>query len=225
MIDIVVDYKHVLRHLDDLAERQIPFALAKSINATVAAQSGRASYGTVQGEERLQLRKAFELRRTEWADRSVKVTHFASKREPWATIGIHPPGASGAQRADILTKFETDREKRPKDGHTIAVPVGSRIKRSNKGIISKRDRPKAYNFRQVGNAIRGDRGTFIVREADGSGWIFQRTKKGVFALYRLVTQVEIDPELHFVETALKTLDRVWAINMEKAFEEAMRTAR
>lgn len=225
MIDIVVDYKHVLRHLDDLAERQIPFALAKSINATVAAQTGRGSLGTVQGEERLQLRKAFELRRTEWADRSVKVTHFATKREPWATIGIHPPGASGEQRKDVFTKFEEDTEKRPKDGRTIAVPVSPRIKRSNKGIISKRDRPRGYNFRQVGNTIRGDRGTFIIRNADGSGWIMQRTKQGVFPLYRLVTQVELQPELRFVETALQTVDRVWAINMEKAFEEAMRTAR
>jgi hypothetical protein len=201
MIDIVVDYKHVVRHLDDLAERQIPFALAKSINATVVApKAGSSGLVTVQGQERLQLRKAFALRRTDWADRSVKVTHFAKKTEPWATIGIHPPGANGEQRADIFTKFESDREKRPKDGHTIAVPVSPRIKRSNKGIISKRDRPRAYNFRQ-------------------------RTKQGVVALYRLVTRVELDPDLHFVETALRTVDRVWAINMERAFEEALRTAR
>lgn len=226
MINIVVDYKHVVRHLDDLAERQIPFALAKSLNATVAApRSGSSGLVTIQGEERLQLRKAFELRRPEWADRSIKVTHFATKKEPWATIGIHPPGSAGGSRADILGKFETDREKKPKDGHTIAVPVSSRIKRSNKGIISKRDRPRAYNFRQVGNAIRGDRGTFIVRNPDGSGWIFQRTKRGVFPLYRLLTEVEIDPDLHFVETAFRTVDRVWTLNMQRALEEALRTAR
>lgn len=226
MIDIVVDYKHVVRHLDDLAERQIPFALAKSLNDTVVAPKGAGSgLVTVQGAERLQLRKAFELRQTAWADRSIKVTHFASKREPWATIGIHPPGAQGDSRADVLGKFEQDKEKRPKDGHTIAVPVSPRIKRSNKGIIAKRDRPKAYNFVQVGKTIRGDRGTFIVRQPDGSGLILQRTKKGVVALYALVTRAELDPDLHFVETAFATVDHVWAINMEKAFEEAMRTAR
>src|SRR5690349_17405319 len=105
MIEIKVDYQNVVRTLTDVGERQIPFALAKSINDTVvgssdrrlstgfqAEQAARSGLVTVQGEERLQLRKAFEVRQTLWADRAVKVTHFAKKSELWATIGIHPPG-------------------------------------------------------------------------------------------------------------------------------------
>lgn len=225
MIEIEINYKHVVAHLDDMAKQQIPFALSKALNATVAQPKGAASglMPTVQGAERLQLRKAFELRQPLWADRSIKVTHFANKREPWATIGIHPQG--GDERSDIFGKFETDREKRPKEGRTIAVPVSPKLKRNNKGIISKRDRPRAYEFRQVGKSIRGERGTFIVRQADGSGLILQRTRQGVFALYRLVTRVEIEPDLQWYATAFGTVERVWQPNMLKALDEALRTAK
>lgn len=229
MIDLTieVEFKHVTRHLDDLAQRQIPFALAKSINATLVEPRGMtAGLSTVQGAERLQLRQAFELRQTAWADRSIKVVHFASKKEPWGTIGIHPPGANGDSRADVLAKFESDREKTPREGgHTIAVPISARLKRSSKGIISKRDRPKAFNFRQDGKRIVGDRGTFIVRQADGSGLILQRTKRGVVALYRLVNRAELTPDLHFVDTAIPVIDRVWEPNILKALDEALRTAK
>ena len=225
MITIDVDYKSVVRELNDIAEKQLPFAMSKAINATMAAPRGGVSGAlTIQGAERLQLRRVFDVRQTSWADRSIKVVHFATKRENWGTIGIHPPG--GDARADIFGKFESDREKRPRDGHTIAVPIHSRVRRLKGGAISKSVRPKAFNFRQVGNTIRGDKGTFLIRQPDGSGLILQRTKRGgVVALYRLVTRAELSPDLHFVDTAITAIDRVWDANMLKALDEALRTAK
>lgn len=215
MIEITVDAASATRFLTELESKQIPFATKTALNTAALA---------FQTAERAHLRGIFTLRRPEWADRSIKITHFATKAEQWATIAVQPPGASGPQRADILGKFEEDTSKSPR-GRTIAVPVSARIKRGNTGVISKRDRPAAYNFRQVGKAIRGDRHTFIIRKADGSGAIFQRTKAGVFALYLLVRQVPIQPDLKFVPTAQQVVTRVWDTEFTKALESALRTAK
>jgi hypothetical protein len=217
-LSIDVDVRPLLAGFSDVQQRQIPFALSQSINDTMAARD-RAS---IQSAVRSRLHDIFTLRRPEFHERSIKVVHFASKREPWGTIGIHPPG--GDARADILGKFETDTEKRPRDGRTIAVPI--RARRNKRDIIVGRDRPRAFNFVQVGRTVRGDRGTFIIRKPDGSGLILQRfRRKGVFALYRLVHRVDIDPDLRFVPTSSQLIDRMWADNFVRRFDAAMRTAR
>lgn len=213
MIEITVDVTKWTRHLADVEQRQIPFAMSRALNATGLQ---------VQRAERDQLHRVFTLRRPEWAERSVKIVHFAKKSEPWLTIGIHPPG--GDRRADILGKFETEREKRPRDGGTIAIPVAAR-KRRDTGIIRKRDRPGGFNFRQVGRAVRGDRGTFIIRQPDGSGGIFRRVKGVVSLLYLLVHRAPLQPDLHFADTAGKAVDDHWAYNFERALDEALRTAK
>lgn len=208
------------KHLRGLAEdqKQIPFALSRAVNKTAL---------DVQRAARVQNRRIFTLRRPEWADRSVKVVKFASKKDPRATVGIHPPGASGEARADILAKFEDQTQKLPR-GRTIAIPVSSRIKRGNTGVISKRDRPKAYNFRQQGKRIVGDRGTFIVRKPDGSGTIFQRVGKKpgtIYALYILARRARIKPDLQFITRSVGQIDKNFVGHMVREFDNAVRTAK
>lgn len=219
MIEITVDYRRAVRQLTDDGRKQIPYALAKAVNATVL---------DVQKAERANLRSKFELRRPAWADRSIKITRFAKKSDPTAIIGIHPPG--DASRADILAKFETDTEKLPRSG-TIAVPV-SRIgvgRRKSTGIIPKRERPRAI-------LDGSNKGVFLVRKkmgAVGEGIILQRLSFGrgknrrssVVALYYLVRRARIKNNLHFQLTALNAVDKTFVKHMTTEFDKAMKTAR
>jgi hypothetical protein len=110
-VTIKVNPSKALGFLRAMGNDQVPFALGNAVNDTAKA---------AQSDERLQLRRAFTLRRPEWADRSVKITKFAKKNDPSAVLGIHPPG--GDATADIFSKFEADTQKLPKSG-TIAIPV------------------------------------------------------------------------------------------------------
>lgn len=170
-LTISVDIKGALAGLKQVREDQIPFATMTALNTMAFAPRGAPlSPLSAQGAIRSLARETFTLRRPQFFDLSIKQTHKATKRELWATLAVDAPG----DRDDILAKFETDTEKRPHSGRTVAVPISTRIKRNNQAIIAKRDRPAGYNFRNVGKKVIGDRGTFIVRRADGSGVILQR---------------------------------------------------
>lgn len=212
MLSITIDASPALEHLDDISKRQLPFALFKSLNDTVL---------DVQKGEFAHQEDLFTLRRPEWVQRSNKIIHFAKKSEPWATIGIHPPGGDG--RADILTKFETEKEKRPFSGTHVAIPIDA--KRNKRDIILRGNRPGAFNFKQIGKAVRGDKGTFIVKTARGNELILQRTRRGVFAWYLLVPRVPIEPDLHFERIARDIIDRRWAYHFKRWWAEALRTAK
>jgi len=226
--DIAIDFEGAIAHLADVEKRHVPFAAMKALN----------HIGTsFQEVERRHMRDVFTVRQPQWVDRSVKITHFAKKTELFTTIGIQPPGARGGDRADVLGKFEEDREKEPRDGHSIAIPI--RARRNKRDIITKGSRPRAFNFRQVGNSIRGDRRTFLIRMEDGTGLILQRRRKSsqaralgyggrdeaLVALYRLVDRVEITPELNFVPNAREVAARRWSPAFLDALEQALRTAR
>ena len=224
-IDIQVDARKAIKELNDVGERQLPFALARALNAT---------YLDVQKAERANLHSKFKLRRASWAEKSVKFSHFATKREPWVTFGFHPQG--GESKRDILGKFETQTEKRPIDGRTIAVPQASSLFRKGTGIIPHRNRPSALNLRRDGRRVIGDRGTFVIRKADGSGLILQRLGKGrgrrgvtrssgVQALYVLALRARLKPNLEFRAIAERVVNQVFEKHMLREFDNAMRTAR
>lgn len=161
MITVDIDIKSLTRGLTDLQQKQIPFAASKALNALGL---------DVQVKERLRLREVFTLRREAWADRSIKMTHFAKKTELWATVAISPPG--GASRSDIFGKFETDTEKRPFSGSHIAIPIGA--KRTKGDIVRANQRPKNMHLHSEGGRIVGDNGTYIVKLKDGRQLLLQR---------------------------------------------------
>lgn len=229
-IDLKVDLTPFTLFLTDIERRQMPYASARALSALAI---------DVQQAERARLREVFTLRREQWADRSIKITHFAKKKEPWARIAISPPGANGADRSNILGKFEDQTQKVPRDGHSIAIPVAESLGRKGTGIIPHRNRPSGLNFRANGGAIQGDRGTFLIRLPNGRGLILQRQGRGrgrrgarahgssadTKVLYWLQPRVRITPDLHYVITAERTFDRRWWQRMDEALDAAMRTAR
>lgn len=216
MIDITVDLSGLTEQLTDLPLLQIPFATSKALSALAL---------DVQSEQRKRLHEIFTVRRDTWVGRSIKITHFAKKAEPWATIAVSPPG--GASRADVLGKFESDTEKHAFQGHHVAIPIGA--KRNKRDIITKANRPGALHLKQVGNRIVGDKRSFLVKLSDGREMILQRTGRGrrssVRALYLLVERVTITPDLEFGLTGERVVGKQWERRMEEALEVALRTAR
>lgn len=216
MPTIDVDFKHFTRDMTALQQEQIPFALKTGLNNTMLE---------VQKAERHRLHEVFTIRRDVWAERSIKMTHFATKSERWATLAISPPGR--ADRSDIFGKFETETSKESIAGRHIAIPIKAR--RNKRDIITKGNRPGALNLRQEGNRVLGDKRTFLVKLSGGRELILQRTGRGrrsdLRALFYLVERVQLEPDLHYMLTAEGTITREWNGLMETAFEQALRTAR
>lgn len=227
-VSIAVNADGLRADLKTIREDQLPFALKTAINTT-ALQFQRVQIAHD--------RSVFTVRKP-WSDQSVKITHFATKTEPWATIGIHPPG--GDERADILGKFEDQTAKQPfKAGGSLAIPVDA--KRNKFDIVTNRQRPKSFAFVQEQTnsksgvrIYRGRSGAFMVQMPDGRGWILKRTGggsrgslfDGTQVLYVLTKNaVHITPDLDFASNAIAVVEGGWHINMELAYNDALSKAR
>lgn len=193
--------------LFDRVKRQIPYATAVAINTTLDG---------AQRDIRVGMNQRFILRRKTFIERTIKIAKpdRADKRKLVGTIRVDP-------NRPILAKHEKRGTKRPRGQH-IAVPTGAY--RGQKAI-PKSKRPKAFNFRRVGRAIRGDKRTFIL---PGKG-IYQKVgrgrKKTIKQLYVFKRSVPISARLNFVDTTVRVVRRDYGRNFHKALRRAMRTAR
>jgi hypothetical protein len=224
-MQIKVDLDAFTKGMDDLQQRQIPFATSLALN-NVAKD--------VQVAERIRLREVFTIRRPQWADYGIKIDHFASKAEPFARIAINPPGG---KKGDIFGKFEDQTQKTPLGSHGIAVPVDA--KRTKADIVQDKTRPKNLHLHREGNRIVGDNGTYIVNLSDGRQLLLQRKDLGKRAakkagrgtndratlLFIFVPKVRITPTLRFAATAEPVVDRQWPVRWAEAFDKAMGSAR
>lgn len=204
----------------DHVKRQLPFATSKALNDVTLV---------FQQRERVHLGKIFTLRRRAWAERNVKVQHFATKSELYARIAIEAPG--DPSRSDIIGKFEEETQKRPAPGYKrIAIPADAR--RTKSDIVRRNERPRAFNFRDQGGRTIGDRRTFIapLRRQAGARGIFQRVGKGKGSRIRMLYflkpgAVPIDPDLDFYENAIETVRQQWSEKFDARLREALSTAR
>jgi hypothetical protein len=224
VISIDVDVPGFLTLMTETQERQLPFATKTALNAVAL---------DVQKREREHLRDVFTLRRASWADQSIKITHFASKEEPFATIAIAPPD----DRGDILGKFETDTEKTARGAHGVAIPVDAR--RSKADIVQGSQRPAAFALHQDGSRVVGADGTFIIDLGGGRQLLLQRqdlgkraaakagrgTQERATVLFIFEPRVNIANNLKFGPTAETVVRDQWQARFSEAFDKAMETAR
>lgn len=148
----------------------------------------------------------------------LKIKPFANKRRLSATVQIEPLG--GQRTADILAKFEEGGTKRPREGRHLAVPIEAR--RTKRGIISRAQRPRAFQFREIGKSIVGLKRTFLIPRVG----IFQRRgKRKVRLLYASERTVPIPAALGFVENATRVVRVMFRRRFRKAFQQAVRMAR
>ena len=220
-ISVTSNVRDVMRDLDDFAQNQVPFALSRAINTTL---------DRVQEEIREELEENFTIRRKQWARNSIKRGRgdFASKTKPQGAVRLESPG--GGKHSDILGKFEEGGTKRPRDGRHLAIPDQAR--RGKTGIVAKSARPKAFNFRPEGTSGRlmeGDKRTFMIRNQDGTGGIYQRTgrgkRTGVRRLFGLTGSVRIERRLKFFHTAEHVIRTEFNEIFSEALDQAIRTGR
>lgn len=219
-ITVSVDTVEVIAWARELFQDQIPYATAKAINATAL---------DFQRVQRRHQEEIFTIRRKQFFDRAVKISTFARKDSPTAVVGIDPPG--GQSRADVITQHEEGGTKLP-EGKSLTIPDAAKRTQGGGGIIRKRDRPRAYDFKRVSTrgateVMKGNRRTFLIRNADGSGVIRQRTGpgefgtfKGTVVLFRLTPKGAIEPVLDFYENAEKTVDDVFGDHFVREFYKA-----
>ena len=223
-ITVDIDRKALDRRLTAIEERQIPFALSKTLNKTAIQ---------IQEGIRKGMEERFTLRRKTFVLRGIKIERqaFATKKRLQA-VRIHVDET----RTDFLNKFEEGEEKRAHTGRRFVAP-SSEVFRLKSGIIPRSQRPASFKFDTAG---RGSRGTFVVQGRDGRRFIFQRARGskrqlGPFApgerdpntklLYTVLTRAETPRSLRFVETATRIYQASFQANFDHYFAEAMRTAR
>lgn len=188
----------VVKSLNDLEKRQVPFATAKALTMTEK---------DAQAEVLESLPKQFTLR-TAWY-------------KPSSPLGFKiTPATKTKLQSEIYTKApfmslqETGGIKTPK-GEMIAVPTEN-VRRSKKDRILRSQRP-AYLLHQA------KRRAFIMKQG-----IWQRTGRGrgtLRLMYALVPKAKISSRLHFYQTCRGVVERRFKQNFDKAFAEAMRTAK
>jgi len=234
MITLRIDMAGITESITSFQD-QIPFAASLALNRVANA---------AQQAERAGISERFTIRRP-WVLQGVKIENRdrATKRNLEVSIGID------AQRS-FLSKFEPGGIKVPLGGgKSIAVPeVGVRPDITQ--IVPKSKRPRAFNFvrrtprRPSDFAVyEGSQRTFFIQRADGSGLIFQRTRKGsdghdrtaksgdsgrdenLKLLYVTTPHVKIPAELEFATTIERVVREQFAHIFAQAFEEAKASAR
>lgn len=224
-LSIKVDVPGFLDYMTEVQEKQVPFATAKGLNLVAT---------DFQLVQRQHMAEIFTIRRQQWVDRSVKIEHFATKAEPWATIAISPPGGG---KADILSKFEDDTEKTARGSHGVAIPFD--VRRTKSDIIQNAQRPKALHLHAEGGRVVGDKGTFIVKLNDGRELLLQRkdlgkraagkagrgTQERATLLYIFEQHVRINPNLHFLPNADRVVGERWDARFTEAWRLAVESAR
>jgi hypothetical protein len=212
MIQIRCDIEAFKSIYTNVEKEQLPFAASLALNNTIKS----AQVFVIQG-----MRENFIIRRDWVTKEAAKITHFSNKHEDpmYARIQV-------GDKADFMNKFEPGGTKTSRAGRNVAVPIMARPGKA--GLVPLNLRPKNLQLHSVGRTIRGDQHTFIMTTSSGKQGIFQRTgagKRDYILLYWLTPSVPIPASLHFEERITEAVSRLWVQEFERAFEQAMDTAR
>lgn len=244
MISIKLDVANFVRDLDDMALRQIPYALQLGLNDT-----------TLDGQQgvREHVAGAFTLRKPAWILGTVKIGRgdFATKDRlrTQLSIGMGSASPEAAKKEGLLAKFEEGGVKESLDPNfPIAVPTkelrGSfaelvpmamfpkslRLveRRTASGVLG----PNRHVTRRGVEQLKGKRRTFVLDPKNMFGvssWaVYQRfgPKRGdIRMLWRYKVRVKIPASLHFVDTFSRIVAERWPDRFAAGFEKAMRTAK
>jgi hypothetical protein len=221
VIKFSIDPRKLVKDMNDVGERQIPFAMMKTLNNTAE---------DVQAEQQEHIARKFTLRRPTFILNTVKINRgdFATKDNLRAIVRIDPD-------RDVLSKFE---DRGQEDGTcSLAMPSRYPSKPSDLSRTSSptSSRPRALQLaecvhQRIGeDSPKGLKRTFMIQKPDGSGGIFQRQGAWQRVEYPSAVQAEgavpLPKSLQFVENATRVVNEKLPENWAKWFAEAMRTAR
>jgi hypothetical protein len=216
------------------AQRQLPYAISRAINAT--ANDLRDTM-----RQEVMLRFMVRAGHQAFIQKSIQVKSYSDKSQAViaAEVGTGFPGGR-----DLLGKFEAGGQKRMVDPYApphIPTPTLRRSPASNVpqamypstlGLVPVRTTigvriPRWHKTASGKLQIKGARRTFVIGEPGADVWgVFQRTGKRTIHmiwLYRQMTPVPA--RLGFVKTAESVVATRWPPNFEAAFAQALATAR
>jgi len=110
--------------------------------------------------------------------------------------------------------------KAPGQGRHLAIAI--EVRRTKRGIVSKAQRPRAFQFREIGKSIVGLKRTFII---PGVGIMQRRGKRKIRLLYAFERAVPIPAALDFIDNAMRVVRVVFPRRFRKAFQQALKTAK
>ena len=195
MIEISSNIKDVTNSVRDIAG-QIPFATAKALNQTARG---------VQAAEITNLQERLTVRTDWWKPgRAMGINiRFASKTHQEATVG---------SRAPWLQFQELGGTKVPsKKALAVAIVGGAR--------------PSFTSPIPRGNMPRRLRDTFVKTSPSGALSIFQRVGKGIRRMFGLIASGRIKAVLGYKDSGEAVVARTYEANFEKAYAEAIRSAK
>jgi hypothetical protein len=222
--------------LDDVAKRQLPFALAMALNK-VAKQA--AVEARPEAAKRLNIRKKALLALFIRANAENRAT----KTKLSARVMVGGP-KSDPQRGSILAQHEERGTKRPFRGNLVAMP-SREITTKGSG---KREIKRGYELRNFkpfsspidaarnqtpsgrrGSRIEGRRNTFVVfRAGTGMPILLQRFGRGLRqtrALWIWVRQTGLTQRLGFSKSVLETVRKRIEPDIAAEIAKAVQSAR
>lgn len=187
----------IIKNLDDMAKKQVPFATARALTKT--AEDAR-------DEIVKDLPGKFTLRTSWWKPR----TRYGFNVKPAKKTDL---------KAEIFTQapwmqiHEVGGIRTPERSRELAIPT-LQVRRTKRQLIGASQRPRALKK------------SFVKITRTGQKVLFQKVgKKGIKPMYLLEPKARIKPVLRFVETAKKIITQRFESNFTKSFEDAMRTAK
>jgi hypothetical protein len=194
----------VAKQFGELANKQMPFAMARSLTWT--AQES-------QKEIQRELPYEFTLRNN-WTKQNIRITP-AKKNLLLAAVGA-------TDRVDYMGRQQTGGPKAP-SGKYIAIPVDA--KRSKKDIIRKANRPRAILNKK--NYFKIDDTTPPDERHNLPFGIYKRATNGNLGfslMYRLIPIAQIKPRFHIEKTTNKVVktrfERLFTLSMDMAIKSA-----
>lgn len=184
-----VEVNKAMRELGPKSRRALAYALNETANdVQQKIQSGLMS--------RFTLRRADFVKKTIYRQPSVD---FADRNgyELRAAVRVNP-------ERNFLAQHEEGGTKTARDGGMVAIPLPA-VQPSPSIVVPRSKRPSGMrNDRRVSKVVLPS-GTFLVRHVQGSR---NRTARTEF-LYELKRSVPLRPRLGFLDTAEKTVNKVY----------------
>jgi len=200
IFDIKLDTRKHTRWLDDIAQRQIPFAVAKTL--TMTAKDAQGEIGT-------EMTGVMALR-SNYVKAGLKITP-ARKKD-----GLHrmtsEVGHKDWYMAQQMGRTSTVRKSRNSEYQFI--PRG--VRRTKTGKITKSFRP---------SQVFKKKNVYFTQTGKDRGYVFQRKAGRSILLYSAIKQQTVKPKMDLQRTANLTAAKRLDRNFVKSMRQAMRSAR
>lgn len=226
-LGIKINPREVLTNLNEIQEKQLPFAVSKSLNQLA---------NIVQKDIRSNMEQHFQ---------------FKSGRKSWVLQGVYISKEDRASKTNwsvkiqiqdartFLEKFELGGEVFPVNGKNMIAIPNSQV--FGKKVIPATDPLRLHNLalHTVGNRMEGLQNTFTIKGKDGSIIVLQNITKGTKkkdskgvsgynnnrTIWTLVKRVKAPAKLEFIKTADETVRSNMVNVLEQNLADAVKTAK